>query len=166
VKLAYLSLGSNMGDRERMLQAAIEALGAPDLRILRLSPVYETEPVDLPGQPWFLNLVAEVETRLFPRQLLARTSKVEHQLGRRRTVAKGPRTIDIDILFYGNVTCSTAALTLPHPRFAERRFVLAPMADLAPGLRDPASGRTISELLKNVSGQAVRKVAFAPVLRD
>ncbi len=160
MKLAYLGLGSNLGDREQALQAAIDALKAPDLRVLRLSPVYETEPVDVPGQPWFLNLVAEVETSLFPRQLLARTSKTEQKLGRRRLVAKGPRIIDIDILFYGNAVVSTAELTVPHPRFAERRFVLAPMADLAPGFRDPLTGRTITELLGAAPVQTVRKTAL------
>jgi len=94
----YLSLGSNLGDREGHLRAAIERLAAPDLRVLRTSPVYETEPVDYTHQGWFLNLVVEAETDLFPMQLLARIGKIERALGRVRTVAKGPRTIDIDIL--------------------------------------------------------------------
>jgi len=162
VKIAYLSLGSNLGHRERLLEAALRGLNAPDLRILRVSPVYETEPADLPNQPWFLNLVAEAETTLFPRQLLARALKVERKLGRRRDTPKGPRTIDIDILFYGGFVLDTPELTLPHPRFAARRFVLAPLVDLAPGFRDPVSRHTMAELLVAAPRQAVRRVEFVP----
>lgn len=162
MKIAYLSLGSNLGHRERLLEAALRGLNAPDLRILRVSPVYETEPADLPNQPWFLNLVAEAETTLFPRQLLARALKVERKLGRRRDTPKGPRTIDIDILFYGGFVLDTPELTLPHPRFAARRFVLAPLVDLAPGFRDPVSRHTMAELLVAAPRQAVRRVEFVP----
>ncbi len=157
MKKAYLGLGSNLGDREQMLQRALRALESPQLHILRVSPLYETEPVDVPGQHWFLNLVAEAETDLFPLQLLHRTAKVEAQLGRRRLALKGPRTIDIDILLFGNAVVATPALEVPHPRFRERRFVLAPLADLAPELRDPVTGKTIRELLGEVQGQAVRR---------
>src|SRR5271157_1770740 len=130
----YLSLGSNVGDREANLRTAIERLAAPDLRVLRTSPVYETEPVDCTAQRWFLNLVVEAETGLFPMQLLARMGKIERALGRIRAVPKGPRTIDIDILLYGQAVIRSATLEIPHPRMAERRFVLAPLADRAPGL--------------------------------
>ena len=108
---------------------------------------------------WFLNLVAEAETELFPRQLLQHTSKVELELGRRRLVPKGPRNIDIDILLFANAVVQTEALTIPHPRFRERRFVLAPLADLAPDLRDPVTHKTIRQLLGKLEGQAVRKVS-------
>src|SRR5580658_3370720 len=157
MKLVYLSLGSNLGDREAMLQSAVRALESPGLHILRVSPVYETEPMDVPGQQWFLNLVAEAETGLFPVQLLHRTMIVEAQLGRRRLAPKGPRTIDIDILLYGNAVITTPALEIPHPRFRARRFVLAPLADLAPELRDPVTRKTVRELLGELRGQAVRK---------
>ena len=159
MKKIYLGLGSNLGQREAMLQAAIQALESPRLHILRLSPIYETEPMDMPNQPWFLNLVAEAETDLFPLQLLHRTSKVEALLGRRRLALKGPRTIDIDILIYGSAAVSTPTLEIPHPRFRARRFVLAPLADLAPSLRDPVTRRTVRELLAQLRGQAVRKFA-------
>jgi 2-amino-4-hydroxy-6-hydroxymethyldihydropteridine diphosphokinase len=159
VKTVYLGLGANMGDRERNLRAAIEALDTLDLKVLRVSPVYETEPVDVREQPWFLNLVVEAETSLFPMQLLARTMKVERALGRRRVAAKGPRTIDIDVLFYGNAVIDTPRLTVPHPRAAERRFVLAPMADLAPDFRHPVLRRTMRELLDAAPEQVVRRVA-------
>ena len=157
MKTVYLGLGSNMGNREEMLQAALNALHAADLRILRISSVYETEPVGLRQQRWFLNLVAEAETSLFPMQLLARVGKIERLLGRTRKVPNGPRTIDIDILFYGKFVVHTRALDIPHPRFAERRFVLEPMVELAPDLRDPVSRKSMREVLAATAGQTVRK---------
>ena len=141
-----------------MLQAAIDRLQSRELRILRVSSVYETEPQGRRNQRWFLNLVVEAETDLFPRQLLGRIAKIEQQLGRRRMLANGPRTIDIDILFYGDFVVETPELKIPHPRFAERRFVLAPMVELAPELRDPVSRRTMRELLPPTAGQGLRKV--------
>ena len=158
MKIVYLSLGSNLGDREAMLQAAVRALESPRLRIRRLSPIYETEPMDVPGQHWFLNQVAEAETDLFPLQLLHRTAKVEAQLGRRRLAPRGPRTIDIDILLFENSIVTTPVLEIPHPRFRARRFVLAPLADLAPELCDPVTRKTVRELLAELRGQAVRKI--------
>jgi len=155
-----LGLGSNVGAREEMLQTAIDRLQSPELRIVRASSIYETEPQGRRNQRWFLNLVVEAETDLFPRQLLGRIAKIEQELGRRRMMANGPRTIDIDILFYGNFVVETPELKIPHPRFAERRFVLAPMVELAPELRDPVSRRTMRELLPGTAGQAVRKVEF------
>jgi 2-amino-4-hydroxy-6-hydroxymethyldihydropteridine diphosphokinase len=154
----YLGLGSNLGEREKMLAEAVRALDSPRLRILRLSPAYETEPVGPAGQRWFLNLVAEAETDLFPLQLLHRTSTVEAQLKRRRLAPNGPRTIDIDILLFGNFVIDADSLVIPHPRFRERRFVLAPLADLAPHLRDPVTGKSIRELLAELKGQIVRRL--------
>jgi 2-amino-4-hydroxy-6-hydroxymethyldihydropteridine diphosphokinase len=161
MKTVYLGLGSNMGDRAAMLQAAVRALESPRLRILRVSPVYETEPMDVPGQHWFLNQVAEAETDLFPLQLLRRTAKVEALLGRRRLAPKGPRTIDIDILLFGNSVVTMPSLEIPHPRLRGRRFVLAPLADLAPDLRDPVTRKTVRELLGELRGQSVRKIGPA-----
>jgi len=158
MKKVYLGLGSNLGDREAMLQQALRALATPRLHVLRVSPIYETEPMDVPGQHWFLNQVAEAETDLFPMQLLHSTSRVEMQLGRRRLTPKGPRSIDIDILLLGNAVIATPALEIPHPRFRERRFVLAPLADLAPDLRDPVTHKTVRELLEKLPGQVVRRV--------
>lgn len=163
-KIVYLGLGSNVGEREQNLQAAIDRLHSTDLRIKRLSSVYETEPQGLRNQRWFLNLVAEAETDLFPRQLLGRIVKIERELGRRRMVANGPRTIDIDILFFGSAVVKTAELTIPHPRVAERRFVLAPMVELAPELRDPVTRQTMRELLAATTGQEVGRVEFRPLL--
>jgi 2-amino-4-hydroxy-6-hydroxymethyldihydropteridine diphosphokinase len=158
-KSIYLSLGSNIADRASNLQAALQQLAAPDLRILRISPAYETEPVEFTAQRWFVNLVAEAETELFPMQLLARIARVERALGRVRTIPKGPRTIDIDILFYGRSVVHSAKLEIPHPRMADRRFVLAPLADLAPDLRHPVTRKTIREMLDAAPKQAVRPFA-------
>lgn len=159
-KIVYLGLGSNVGEREQNLQSAVERLQSRELRITRLSSVYETEPQGMRNQRWFLNLVAEAETDLFPRQLLGRIVKIERELGRRRMIENGPRTIDIDILFFGNSVVQTSELTIPHPRFAERRFVLEPMVELAPDLRDPVSRKTIRELLSATASQAVKQVNF------
>ena len=157
MKIIYLSLGSNIGDRERNLEAAVERL-AGEMRILRVSPIYETEPVDYTAQRWFLNLVVEAETALFPLQLLARIHKIERALGRVRAVPKGPRTIDIDILLYGKTVIHTAALEVPHPRIGERRFVLAPLAELAPDLRHPITHKSMREMLDAAPEQAVRRL--------
>lgn len=156
MKTVYLGLGSNVGDRERNLAAALAQLAGPALRVLRVSSTYETEPVDYTDQRWFLNLVVEAETDLFPMQLLARIIKVERALGRVRTVPKGPRTLDIDILLYGRAVVRSARLEIPHPRMGERRFVLAPLAELAPGLRHPLTRKTIREMLESAPVQVVR----------
>ena len=165
MKTAYLALGSNVGDREQMLQSAIEKLQTPGLTIKRVSSVYETEPMYLKEQRQFLNLVVEAETELFPMMLLSRIQRVELALGRRRAgPANGPRTIDIDILFYGGFTVRSAKLEIPHPRLHERRFVLAPMAEIAPDFRHPQMRRTMRELLGGVEAQKVRRVDFVPVI--
>jgi 2-amino-4-hydroxy-6-hydroxymethyldihydropteridine diphosphokinase len=150
LKTVYFSLGSNLGDREANLSAALERL-----QIKRVSPIYETEPVDYTTQPFFLNVVAEAETELMPMQLLARTQRIERELGRVRGIPKGPRAIDIDILLYGNSVIRTARLEVPHPRFHERRFVLVPFADLAPDLRHPVTHRTIREMLASLPENVV-----------
>jgi 2-amino-4-hydroxy-6-hydroxymethyldihydropteridine diphosphokinase len=157
LKLVYIGLGSNMGDRELLLRHALEKLEEPDIHLLRTSSLYETEPIGLQEQAWFLNLVAEFETTLFPRQLLHRAQRVERELGRKRSVVNGPRTLDIDILLYGQTVMESDELTIPHPRYAERRFVLAPLAELDPKLRDPLTGRTVTEMLNALQGQAVQR---------
>jgi 2-amino-4-hydroxy-6-hydroxymethyldihydropteridine diphosphokinase len=150
-------LGSNVGDREAILKSALDKLQSPKLRMLRVSNLYETEPIGLREQAWFLNLAAEFECDLFPRQLLQRCLRVERELGRKRSVVNGPRSIDIDILLFGSAVIKTADLEIPHPRFRERRFVLAPMAELNPTLRDRVTGQTIAEMLNGLRGQAVRR---------
>jgi 2-amino-4-hydroxy-6-hydroxymethyldihydropteridine diphosphokinase len=158
MKIVYLSLGSNVGDRETHLARARERLNADGLRVLRTSALYETEPRDFPDQPWFLNQVVEIESSLFPKQLLERTQKIERALGRIPTRPKGPRTIDIDILLYGDTILSTPGLEIPHERLADRRFVLEPLAELAPDLRHPRTGSTVNEMLARVKNQKVERI--------
>jgi 2-amino-4-hydroxy-6-hydroxymethyldihydropteridine diphosphokinase len=146
-KLIYLSLGSNLGDRAANLQRAITALPGAGVRVLRRSSLYETEPVDFLAQPWFLNCVVEAETSLMPRQLLHALQGIERAFGSRKLVARGPRIIDLDILFYGARMIRTEEMEIPHPRMAQRRFVLVPLAELAPGLRHPVLGATIVDLI-------------------
>lgn len=157
MKIVFLGLGSNVGDSEALLQSAMDRLNGPDLKLLRVSSVYETEPIGLREQRWFLNLVAEFQTELFPKQLLQRIRRVERELGRKRTVRNGPRTIDIDILLYGNSVVKTEALEIPHPRYHERRFTLAPLTELNPELRDPVTRRSMAEMLAALKDQAIRK---------
>lgn len=158
MKLVYLGLGSNIGDREAMIEAALQELDQGELGLNRRSGFYETEPMGMPDQRWFLNMVAEFQTELFPVQLLHRLQRVEAQFGRLRTLPNGPRTLDIDILLYSNVVLKTSQLEVPHPRFRERRFVLAPLAELNPELRDPVTGKTVGALLAGLDGQSVRRV--------
>lgn len=158
MKIVYLALGSNIGNREGNLTAAIDAFGSNGMVILRRSPIYETEPVGYADQRWFLNMVVEAETALFPMQLLTRTGRIERKLGRVRTIPNGPRTIDIDILLYGNAVIRTPRLEIPHPRLHERRFVLAPLADLAPDLRHPLNRKTIRQLLQEAPPNTVRRL--------
>ena len=165
MKTIYLGLGSNIGNREQMLQGAIDRLSAPNLIVKRVSSVYETEPVYLKEQRQFLNAVVEAETELFPMMLLSRIQKIELALGRKRSGApNGPRTIDIDILFYGSFTVTSEKLDIPHPRLHERRFVMAPMEELAPDFRHPRLHKTMRQLLAGVEGQKVRRVDAALVL--
>ena len=158
MKTIYLALGSNIGDREENLQAAIRSFPTAGITTLRESPVYETEPVGFAGQRWFLNMVVEAETALFPMQLLTRTGKIERALGRVRTIPNGPRTIDIDILLYGNAVVRSPQLEIPHPRMQERRFVLAPLADLAPALRHPVTRKTVAQMLAAAPPQNIRRL--------
>lgn len=160
MKIAYLGLGSNLGRREEALQSAVDHLHAADLRVIRISGVYETAPRELLAQPSFLNAVVEIESELFPLQLLTRVGRIERDLGRKRIIAKGPRVIDIDILFYGNAVMHTSQLEIPHPRAAERRFVLEPLAELAPDLRHPVLRSTVRELLAATANQAARRTSI------
>ncbi len=145
----YLSLGSNLGHREANIKSALEMLGQ-ETRILQVSSLYETEPVGYKDQPWFLNLVCAVETELAPQALLELAQTIEKNLGRKQTCRFGPRLIDLDILFYDDLVLDSPDLTIPHPRLAERAFVLVPLKEIAPGLVHPLSDLTIEELLKRL----------------
>ncbi|MGH9793813.1 MAG: 2-amino-4-hydroxy-6-hydroxymethyldihydropteridine diphosphokinase [Candidatus Acidiferrales bacterium] len=153
-RTAYLSLGSNVGERAEQIARAIAALGEAGVRVVRQSSLYRTEPVDFEVQSWFLNCVVEAETGLMPRQLLRAVRQVEQQLGRRKLVRRGPRAIDVDILLYGASRITAPDLEIPHPRMAERRFVLAPLAEIAPSLRHPALKKTVAELLAECPDRA------------
>lgn len=156
----YFSLGTNLGDREASLRSALLRLHSDACRIQRVSSVYETAPLYITNQPEFLNVVAEARTRLRPVRLLLRTAEIERTLGRRRTVRNGPRTIDIDILFFGDLIMETPQLVIPHPRLVERRFVLEPLAELAPDLRHPVLRKSVRELLAAAPYQIVRRTAI------
>jgi 2-amino-4-hydroxy-6-hydroxymethyldihydropteridine diphosphokinase len=155
MKTVYISLGSNVGDREQQIAAAIQALGTRGIRILRQSSIYSTEPVDVATQSWFLNCVLEVETELMPRQLLRTFQEIENELGRKHTVRRGPRVIDLDILLYGTSVIHSQELEVPHPRMSHRRFVLVPLAEIAPALRHPVENKSMEELLSETEDRSV-----------
>lgn len=162
--IAYLSLGSNLGDRSGQLSTAITALSTRHCKLRHRSANYETEPVDYPDQPPFLNCVVEIETSLAPLELLRQVQEIEAACGRVRDVPaarpKGPRTLDIDILLYGNLVLRSDALTIPHPAMCERRFVLQPLADLAPDLIIPGTDLTVAAALALLPDKpAVRRCA-------
>jgi 2-amino-4-hydroxy-6-hydroxymethyldihydropteridine diphosphokinase len=158
LKIVLLALGSNIGDREANLREAVHRLETDDVHVLRRSSLYETAPQELLDQPSFLNAVVEAETSLFPMQLLGRVREIEQHMGRRRVTPKGPRNIDIDILFYGRSVISTAELEVPHPRIAQRRFVLEPLAEIAPDFCHPLTGKTASEMLAVLEAQGTRRL--------
>ena len=156
-KTVYLSLGSNLGDQKANLEDAISRLSRLG-DVVAASSFYETEPVEVTAQPWFLNCAVKLDTEKMPRQLLKGILDLEREMGRRRTQSKGPRNIDIDILLFGNSIVQTKGLTIPHPALHERRFVLEPLAEIAPEVRHPVFKKTIREMRDALSaGQAVRK---------
>jgi len=152
--MIYLSLGSNLGDREAHLRKALEKLHQKGILLVRESSIYETEPVDVPDQPEFLNLVCQVETALEPESLLAACQEIEGEMGRLRRAIKGPRNIDIDILFYGQQIVEKPFLKIPHPAWRQRNFVLIPLAEIAPNFRDPVSDQTVHALLRKSSDES------------
>lgn len=147
----YLSLGSNLGSREENIARAIDALGSRGVRVTRQSSMYETEPVEVTDQPWFLNCVIEAETELEPAALMHVLLSIEREMGRERVVPKGPRLIDMDILLYASQVIHDHDLEIPHPRMAQRKFVLAPLVEIAPDAVHPTLDRTAQDLLQSIS---------------
>lgn len=147
----FIGLGSNLGDKEENIRQAVLLLKRGGADPFLLSSLYLTEPVGFPDQPWFLNLVAEVETGLSPRALLGLAGRVENELGRVRSVKDGPRTIDVDILLYQERVVEEEDLVIPHPRLHLRRFVLAPLVEIAGAVCHPVFKKTVSELFSELS---------------
>jgi len=157
-KIVYLSLGSNMGDRAANLRQAIDGLRSLG-EVVAVSSFYETEPVEVTAQPWFLNCAVSLDTEKMPKQLMRQVLELEQSMGRRRLQKKGPRLIDIDILLFANSVIDTKELVVPHPAMHERRFVLEPLAEIAPDVRYPGLKKTVRELRDALGpGQMVRKV--------
>lgn len=150
----FIALGSNLGDRAANLDAAIEAM-EPDVHPRQCSPVYETPPWGYLDQPKFLNQVIEAETSLSPARLLEYLKRIEVKVGRKETFRFGPRMIDLDIIFYNGEVIDSPPLIIPHPRLAERSFVLMPLADLAPDYRHPILGDSVSEMLAKVDTKGI-----------
>jgi 2-amino-4-hydroxy-6-hydroxymethyldihydropteridine diphosphokinase len=150
-----LSLGTNLGDRVANLRGAIAALAGIGVRVKKVSSFYETEPVDYLEQPWFLNCVVEGETQVPPAELLRSLRGIEQRMGSKKEMAKGPRLIDMDILLYGKHTIATEELQVPHPRMLLRRFVLQPLAEIAPEVKHPAWIGTAREMLERVEDRSV-----------
>jgi 2-amino-4-hydroxy-6-hydroxymethyldihydropteridine diphosphokinase len=158
-EIVFLSLGSNVGDREKNLRAAIAALPNLGVQLKKVSSIYETAPVDLLEQPWFLNCVVEGETTVPPAALLKKLRELERQMGSKKLVPRGPRLIDLDILVYGQQTIDSLELQVPHPRMHLRRFVLAPLAEIAPDLKHPSWTGTVAKLLATSDDKsAVKKI--------
>jgi 2-amino-4-hydroxy-6-hydroxymethyldihydropteridine diphosphokinase len=150
----YIALGSNLDDRLANLEAALQAM-PPLLTVLERSPFYQTKPWGYIHQPDYLNMVVHARTNLAPRELLEFLKKLEIRLGRKPTFRYGPRVIDLDILFYDHMVIDESDLVIPHPRLAGRAFVLVPLADIAPNLRHPVLGETVSEMLKALDPSGV-----------
>ena len=151
----YLALGSNVGDREHNLREVLRLLAEAGIHILKISSIYETEPVDYLEQAWFLNAALQAQTDLPALDLLHKLRAIESAMGSKKPFAKGPRLIDLDILLYGHDTIATLELQVPHPRMLERRFVLAPLVEIAPNLRHPSWPTTAQQLLAALKDSSV-----------
>ena len=165
-QLVYLSLGSNVGNREAQLRDAVARLGAAG-RVVAVSSFYETEPVEFTPQPWFLNCAIALETGKTPQELMTAILGIEEEMGRRRVKKKGPRSIDIDIVLFGDRMMDSEELTIPHPAMHQRRFVLEPLAEIAPDVLHPVLKKTIRELRDALpAGQTARRMPPSSMAND
>jgi 2-amino-4-hydroxy-6-hydroxymethyldihydropteridine diphosphokinase len=157
----YIALGSNLGSREEYLRSGIRGLVHRRVDVTRTAALYSTAPRDVLDQPWFLNTAIEADTHLSPAELLSTCLEIEKENDRIRgaTAVKGPRTLDLDIIFYGSEIVRGPTLTIPHPSFSVRRFVLVPLAEIASGFIDPISGQTIADLLEHCPDHAEVRLA-------
>ncbi|MEK7085665.1 MAG: 2-amino-4-hydroxy-6-hydroxymethyldihydropteridine diphosphokinase [Patescibacteria group bacterium] len=144
--LVFISLGTNLGNRAQNLEIALEKL-LKFVNVIKKSKIYETKPIDYKNQPLFLNMVVKIETKLSARELITKLQEVENEMGRIKKIKKGPRIIDLDILYYNNEIINEPNLKIPHPRAYKRNFVLTPLKELAPDLMDPKKHKTITQLL-------------------
>ncbi len=145
--IVYLSLGSNIGNRKQNLEIAISEI-AKFAHITKKASIYESEPVDYKEQPDFLNTILVIATKLNPAELIIKLQEIEHLMGRKKEIDKGPRNIDLDIIFYNNEIIEDQNLKIPHPSFSKRNFVLTPIAEIDPTFTDPVSHKTVEELKK------------------
>ena len=148
--IAYISIGSNLGDREENCKQALRLLHANGILIKKQSRMYETEPWGIKDQPKFINMAVEVETDKKPEELLRVLEEIEKEIGRTETVKWGPRVIDLDILFYDDLILKTPDLEIPHPLLHERGFVLKPLSEIAPDKKHPVTGKTVKEMIENL----------------
>ncbi|HWV19347.1 MAG TPA: 2-amino-4-hydroxy-6-hydroxymethyldihydropteridine diphosphokinase [Rhodocyclaceae bacterium] len=156
--IAYVALGANLGDAEGSLRAVMRELSMhPGLRLLKSSSLYRTAPIGLKQQPDFINAAVSLETELDSRALLLELFSIEQRFGRQRSIPNAPRTLDLDLLLYGEEVSADSALTLPHPRMHERAFVLAPLIEIAPGLNIPGKGR-VADLLAQCADQQIQRM--------
>ena len=156
--IAYVALGANLGDAEGSLRAVMRELATlPGIRLLKSSSLYRTAPVGLKNQPDFINAAATLETDLDSRTLLQTLFGIEQRFGRQRSIPNAPRTLDLDLLLYGDEVSDDSVLTLPHPRMHERAFVLAPLAEIAPGLNIPGKGK-VTDLLAQCADQQIQRM--------
>ncbi len=165
VPRAYIGLGSNLGDRWHYLRAGIEGLKRI-ANVVAVSSVYETEPVEVDAvQPMYLNMAVAIETSLDPASLLSALKRIERRNQRSRTFPNQPRTLDLDILLIDNITIDTPGLTVPHPRMHQRAFVLMPLAEIAPDVIHPPTGRTISQLLKEAGSEGIENLGSLELVK-
>jgi 2-amino-4-hydroxy-6-hydroxymethyldihydropteridine diphosphokinase len=157
VVTAYIGLGANLGERETNIERALSELARSGCRPTRVSSIYETAPVGFSDQPDFLNAVAEIETDLGPRELLAVLDAIERRIGREETFKWGPRIIDLDILLYGDQILKEDNLEIPHPEMQHRAFVLTPLAEIAPEVKHPVSGLTAQEMSAGIGAKGIRR---------